>query len=534
MTSSAHRTFTVAGIVAAFVAACTAGPSSDDPSQITTRAERTRGEQTTGYGEVMYLMDRAAGLSPRAHSTTFGETVEGRPLPLLVVGDVADASPASVLAADRTRVWLQATIHGGEVCGKEALLELIRDLLTGTHDEWLSSLVLLIAPVYNADGNEQLGDHRPFQLGPLQGMGIRENAQGLDLNRDHIKLESPEARALVRAYVDYDPHLVIDLHTTNGTQHGYHLTYAPALHPNTHPDLDALVRESWLPAITDSIRSDTGWESYHYGNVPRGDDAETSWRTFDHRPRFNNNYVGLRNRIALLSEAYAYAPFDERIRVTRAFVDAALELAASQASEIAALVERIDQTSIAGQRLATRAALHRSEEPVSILMGATEEVANPYTRAPMRRRLDVAEPTEMPAYISFAASEDETVPATYYVPAELTNVIDLLAAHGVDGAPLEEDTVIEGEQFNVTASQTAERQFEGHRIRTVEGVWESAELSLPAGTLVLSTDQPAGRLLFSLLEPRSDDGLVAWNHLDDAITLGDRYPVVRRLPSASE
>ena len=106
---------------------------------------------------------------------------------------------------------------------------LLRDLVSGPYAAWRSSLTLLIAPIYNADGNERMAlDNRPYQLGPVGGMGTRRNAQGLDLNRDHMKLESPEARALVRAYTDYDPHVVIDLHTTNGTQHAYHLTYAAA------------------------------------------------------------------------------------------------------------------------------------------------------------------------------------------------------------------------------------------------------------------------------------------------------------------
>ena len=86
----------------------------------------------------------------------------------------------------------------------------------------------------------------------------------------------------------------------------------------------------------------------------------------------------------------------------------------------------------------------------------------------------------------------------------------------------------------VTASETADRPFEGHRIRTVEGEWEPAELRLTAGTLALSTTQPAGRLLFSLLEPRSDDGLVAWNILDDELAVNDTYPIVRQLASAAE
>ena len=58
---------------------------------------------------------------------------------------------------------------------------------------------------------------------PWAAMGQRPNAQGLDLNRDYMKLETPEARSLVRLFTEFDPHVTIDLHTTNGTYHGYHL-----------------------------------------------------------------------------------------------------------------------------------------------------------------------------------------------------------------------------------------------------------------------------------------------------------------------
>ena len=412
----------IAGLLAMLLPECVLAQPGDADSGMLTRAELTGYQETTGYDEVVQLVGRAAVLSDRVHATSFGTTVEGRALTLVVVGDVPDAGPASVRGADRVRVWLQANIHGGEVCGKEALLMLLRDLVTGAHEEWLSSLVLLIAPIYNADGNERLAsDNRPYQLGPIGGTGTRRNAQGLDLNRDHMKLESPEARALVRAYRDYDPHVVIDLHTTNGTQHGYHLTYAPPLHPNTHQAIDLLLRDEWLPAVTDAVRASDGWDFYHYGNVPRAAGAEPSWRTFDHRPRFNNNYVGLRNRLALISEAYAYAPFEERVAATLRFVEESLAFAHEHAGRIAALIADADTTPVAGRRLATRAVPRRSPEPVQILLGRTEEVPHPVTGAPMRRRLDVAEPTPMDEYVAFEAAEDglEVMPASYYVPADL-------------------------------------------------------------------------------------------------------------------
>ena len=530
------------GLAAAAVATALAVPGcglagpGDVGSDLLTRAERTGYEETTGYDEVVELVDRAAALSDRVHATSFGSTFEGRSLPLVVVGDVPDARPVSVRAEDRVRVWLQANIHGGEVCGKEALLMLLRDLVTGGHAEWRSSLVLLIAPIYNVDGNERMApDNRPYQLGPIGGMGTRRNAQELDLNRDHMKLESPEARALVRAYRDYDPHVVIDLHTTNGTQHAYHLTYAPPLHPNTHPAIDTLLRDEWLPAVTDAVRASDGWEFYHYGNVPRADGAAPSWRTFDHRPRFNNNYVGLRNRVAIISEAYAYAPFEERVAATLRFVEESLAFAHEHAGRIATLIAEADETPVAGRTLVTRVVPRRSPEPVEILLGRTEEVPHPVTRAPMRRRLDVAEPTPMDEYMAFEAAEDgvEVAPASYYVPADLTPVLDLLAAHGVDAVPLETDRAVSVEQFVISGTSLSERPFEEHYERGVEGTWIAAGRTVAAGTLAVPVTPRLGRLAFALLEPRSDDGVVNWNLLDEQLQADPIYPILRVPADAS-
>ena len=518
----------VASLLAMVLAECAL--AQPDDSALLTRAERTGYRETTGYDEVVQFLERGADLSARVHVTSFGTTVEGRALPLVVVGDVADARPASVMATDRVRVWLQANIHGGELCGKEALLMLLRDLVNGGHEEWLSSLTLLIAPIYNADGNERMAlDNRPYQLGPVGGTGTRRNAQGLDLNRDHMKLESPEARALVGAYRDYDPHVVIDLHTTNGTQHAYHLTYAPPLHPNTYPAIDALLRDEWLPAVTDAVKESDGWDFYHYGNVPRAEGAEPSWRTFDHRPRFNNNYVGLRNRIALISEAYAYASFEERVAATLRFVEESLAFAHEHAARVDALIAEADATPVVGRTLATRAIPRRAPEPVEILLGRTEEVPHPETGEPMRRRIDVAEPTSMDEYVAFEAAGDgaEIAPASYYVPPDLTPVVDLLAVHGVGGVPFEDDTAISAEQFVFSATSLSERRFEGHHERAVEGAWEAVERTVPAGTLVVPVMPRLGRLAFALLEPRSDDGIVNWNFLDEWIEAGSAYPILR-------
>ena len=163
-----------------------------------TRAERTAFEETSSYAEVRAFMDALAARTRRARIESFGRSEEGRDLPLLVLGDPPAASPAGARLSGRPVVFVMANIHAGEVEGKEALLHLARRLTTGDLQALLNGAVWLFAPIYNADGNEKVGDeNRSEQHGPIGGVGTRENARGLDLNRDYMKLDSAEARALV-------------------------------------------------------------------------------------------------------------------------------------------------------------------------------------------------------------------------------------------------------------------------------------------------------------------------------------------------
>ncbi|CAN5791320.1 M14 family metallopeptidase [soil metagenome] len=499
-----------------------------------TRAERTGFLETTRYEEIIDFLQVLDHASSEMHLTYFGYSHEGRALPLMVWGN-DDPAPEAVIATGKTRVFLQANIHAGEVEGKEALLILLREMADGRHAGWADSLVILVAPIYNADGNERVNlFNRPRQHGPLAGMGQRPNAQGFDLNRDHMKLDSPEAHALTSFLTRYDPHVAVDLHATNGTYHAYHLTYSPPLNPNTHPDIVSILREDWLPGIRDRVRADRGWEMYYYGNVPQAESpwaapsgAERGWYTFDHRPRFSNNYVGLRNRFAILSEAYAHLPFQERIQVTTVFVREIVDYAAHNAGSIRAVTEAADRTSIIGQQMAVRSDFSRSPSPVEILMGEVREERNPFSGEIILRRVDTVRREMMPEFGTFAATEREIVPAVYLIPADLTNVIFKLGAHGVAMERLTADRTLEEEQFHIHTSSSSETAFQQHHERTLTGVYRAATRRIPAGTVVVPMNQPLARLAFYLLEPRSDDGFVNWNVLDAQMDGATIYPITR-------
>lgn len=507
------------------------GGSTPDLSDLLTTAERTEFRATSSYNDVMAFLERVAAVDDRFHLTSYGTTSEDRSMPLLVIGDVADPSPETVRATGKVRVYLQGNIHAGEVCGKEALQMLVRDFAEGEYPNWTENMVLLVAPIYNADGNERFDlRNRRGQHGPVEGMGQRPNAQGYDLNRDHMKLISPEAQSVARLMAEYDPEVSVDLHTTNGSRHGYLLTYSPPLHPNTDSAIIDLLRDDLFPQMTENVKADHGWDYYYYGNVQGGEDGDLrGWYTFDHRPRFNNNYIGLRNRFALLSEAYAYASFEDRVMGSLYFVEEVLDYVHENHEAVQAAVAEADSRSLVDQELAVRAEFERSAEPVEILMGATEEdfYIQGADTVRMLLRVDSIIPEQMWEYGTFASTEDARVPSAYVILPEAQAAIDKVEAHGIRTTTLDTETTLQLDVFTVDSTAVSPREFQGVQERTIWGSFETVERTVPAGAVVVSTEQPLGRLAFTLLEPRSDDGLVNWALLDDVISVGSDYPILK-------
>ena len=525
--------------------------SGDDPPDLRTRAERTRFEQTSRYADVRQVLDDlAASQQQLVFLTSFGRSAEGRDLPLAVIGSPAPHDPAAARVSKKARVLLLANIHAGEVEGKEAALILARRLAGGDLRKLLDRVTVLVAPIYNADGNERISvDNRPAQFGPVGGVGTRETARGLDLNRDFVKLEASESQGLASLLSTWDPHVVIDLHTTNGSYHGYHLTYASSLAVNVDPRLLQTTRA--LLASARQVLSDRGWRSYSYGNfvaegaldreLTRPESGAPAWRTYDARPRFVTYGIGLRNRIAILSEAYSYLSFERRVRVTETFAETVLALVARRASTLTALTDEIDRATVrAGAAgalgpLGTRGRLTPLDGAVRILVGDVETRPHPVTGKPMTvMKESVARPVLMQDYAGFAPLDAVAAPRAYLVPgggahgALVDRLATLLARHGVVVERLQSPAALDVEAVTPGTVTRSERLFQGHHEVKLAGATRARRtLQAPAGSLRVSMGQPLARLIFHLLEPTSDDGIVTWNLIDEWLAAGEEVPVYR-------
>lgn len=252
------------------------------------------------------------------------------------------------------------------------------------------------------------------------------------------------------------------------------------------------------------------------------------WRTFEHVPRFHNNYVGLRNRFGLLSEAYSYATFEDRIKVTNDFVEEALNFANQHAAELKKAIADADRQRLVGAVEATSAQMKRGGM-IDVLMGEVEPITNPVTNTVMCGRKDVVHEEKMVDMRWFEPATTETVPSAYYVPASATKAIDLLKEHGIQMRQVARPVRGAGLESFAIESNDAAQTFEGHTMRKISGAWKAdARASVSAGWWEVPMTQPLARLAFYLIEPTSDDGLVAWNVLDEPLKDATVYPILRR------
>lgn len=523
-------------------------PTKAQTPALQSRAERSNYEETSRYEDVMSFLQALQKQTKLLRVESFGKTEEGRDLPLMIMGNPVVKTPQEAHASGKPIVFVQANIHAGEVEGKEAMQHLARRLALGDLRPLLDKLVILIAPIYNADGNEKIStNNRTAQHGPIEGVGTRENANRLDLNRDYMKMEAIEARALVGLFNRWDPHLIVDLHTTNGSYHGYHLTYAPMLNPNADARLISFERDKMLPAITDALLKQHKFRTYYYGNFTtkdalrfefenfqsqRQEGKEKVWSTFDHRPRFGNNYAGLRNRLTILSEAYSYLDFRGRVAVTEAFVEEIYKYCAAHGKEIVTLLKRVDKDTVARKTAEFGVAFeHKAlDQPVEILVGEVVRKQNPRSGKMMVTMVeDKITPVKMLDYGLFAAKRNVAVPRAYLLRNEagMKPILEKLKAHGLVMEELTKPMSLEVESFVIDKFTRATRVFQGHREITIKGHPQAQKVDFPAGSLVISTAQPLAKLAFYLLEAESDDGLVAWNFLDDYLGDGKVYPIYK-------
>jgi hypothetical protein len=267
---------------------------------------------------------------------------------------------------------------------------------------------------------------------------------------------------------------------------------------------------------------------------------EKGWQTFEHLPRYVTNYIGLRNRIAILDENYVHADFETRVRGNYSFLRAILDYCDSNRDEITRLVAEADGRTVRRglipketDAFAVEFELKELPGPVTIHGFETEGVARD-GGFPQIKKTDVKKTYTVPYFADFVPKRTVKFPFAYLLPDAEVQVVEKLLQHGIAVEKLGDRTTAEVESFRIKEIKGAERIYQGHRINAIKGDSTAETKEFPAGTIVVRTAQPLGTLAAYLLEPESDDGLAIWNFFDRAIVAQwgrgyQPYPVLKVL-----
>ncbi len=486
-----------------------------------TTVERTNYEATSTYTEVMTFIGELQKQSEFIRIETIAITIEGRDIPLMIIGNPLPENVEDLKNDDRIVVYLQGNIHAGEVEGKEATQMMARDLLKYPESDIMKNVVILINPILNADGNEKFStQNRKNQNGP-ESVGVRHNGQNLDLNRDAMKLETPEIRGLVMNVLNkWDPAISVDCHTTNGSYHEEPTTFVWMTNPNGDRNLINFMRDEMMPKVHRTL-----WEKYNVENIFYGEfidrlDYSKGWISYAAEPRYLVNYIGIRNRLAILNENYVYADFKTRVNASYHLLLTILEYASENKKEIKKLLSEVDQATIArGMKPALTDSFAIKYKglptPEKITIKAIEADTIPGMKGYWRfKQSDRKSTVTVDYFADYFLTEGVRFPYAYLLTIKDLELIDVLKTHGIEMEQLSTGINLPVEKFMINKLTGSKRLNQGHYTNNIEGEFIVEEKVFTEGTYVIRTGQKLGSLIAYLLEPQSDDGLLVWNYFD--------------------
>ncbi len=506
-----------------------------------TRAERTNFAETSHYDDVIAFIDSLKLLGAKIATGSIGKTSEGRELPYVIASRPLVSTPAAARQLHRPIAYIQANIHAGEVEGKEAMLSMLRDLVFDKKKNVLDSIVLIVQPIYNADGNEKWGPqakNRGSQNGP-ELVGTRQNASGWNLNRDYIGADAPETRGSLAMLNKWNPDLFMDLHTTDGSVHGYALTYSPSLAPaavNVIPYTTTMLAE-----IRRRMLDREGFYVQDYGDFSRprpdgrgaapggalggggfgrgdstargrrggaggggggggggfnrgpsleqiiADSIPTSgwvFSTYEPFARYGTNYYGLRNRVAILSEAFSHDPFARRVASTYDFVSEILSYVAANGHAIMqigpagdALVHAWASGTTPSPKLSLKSRMDTTRiedvrvEEVVPLTDSTKREAG----LGNRQRTGIIKLVRMPVMASFTPTLTSTLPFAYaFDSATAKAILPILGVHGIVVDRLDAPVTVTAQSYAVDSVLDRGRSETPRLMKDVTGTMERA------------------------------------------------------------
>ena len=488
----------------------------------TTPAEAAQFRTTPSYAQTLAYLQRLQQTAPgKIKLETFGMTPQGRPMTVVIASDDGSFTPDTARAAHKAVVLVQAGIHPGEIEGKDAGLMLLRDIaVSGRYPHLLDHVVLIYIPVYNVDGHEHSSPYNRINQNGPESMGFRGQAQYLNLNRDYIKAEAPETLAWLKLWQTWLPDFLIDIHTTDGADYQYDLTWYTEDPHKLDPVIAAWQRKLMEQAIP--AYEKLGHLASIYLEFKDGRDPRKGIENFGSGPRFSTGYAALQNRPGLLIETHMLKSYAVRVHAVYDLLRVVLDDINRNPSGL------LTATSQADADIVARTGDAHAQVPLTFKRDPAPTPFELKGYAFTQTHSDISndswiqyDPNKPVTYRidnwnGLLPDVSVTPPVAYVVPGEWKTIIDKLDAHGIAyrriGHPMKE---VDATAYRLDQPTWAARPFEGHlMLHSFTLHAHPVEVTLPAGSVIVPMNQRAANVAIELLEPQAPDSLLHWGYLD--------------------
>lgn len=496
--------------------------------QLQTPAERVNYSQGgTLYEPLMDFVWELESRSELMNVIKLTETLMGRDVVLAILSNPPVYKPSDLAKSEKPIVLIVNNVHGGEVAGKDAAMEIMRDLVMGDLRPLLDEVVVLVVPTINPDGAE---------------VRRRTNEEGFDMNRDYIKLESQEIQALVtQVIIGWQPDIWIDTH--HGGSAPYTLTYQTNMNPAGDQELVDFGNEYVLPRVRAALRAED-YDGFWYSG-PRTINGVEGWAPTSVEPRKQHVFGALANVVGFLFETPSGShrvinngtevvaiPQEERYRhqVRGEYIGQRemIRFAAENPEELKAVVRSARERAIQ---------LGNDDSDNDQIVLEYEQVANFNDsfwrrvggrggggRGGAQQEVQYEYVEDAPIFTKWEPTRTTTRPWGYVFPPRMTKIVPLLLEHDITVMRLTEPVSLEVEAYDATVVEHTQ-YFQAHYLKAVTADVVTESVEFPAGSFFVPSGQPRSNFVSYILEPETNDNLITWGYLDN---------VLRTTPSAEE
>ncbi len=466
-----------------------------------------------------WLATLAAQPGKGVHATVLhiGVSQQGLALQALLLSRTRNPDAASLLADKRPTVLIVAQQHGNEPAGSEAALVVARELAQGLLEPLLDKINVLIVPRANPDG---------------AAADQRSTANGIDMNRDHLLLNSPEARALAGLGRDYQPLVVLDAHEYTvvgrylqkfGTVQKFDALLQYAMTANL-PEFMGRASEEWYrrPAVAALKQQGLSSEWYYTTSTDVDDHVVSMGGT---QPDTGRNVNGLKNTVSMLLESRGVGI--GRLHIQRR-VHTQVTAMVSMLQSTAARADQLQQLRSYTEREVSSQACGRSGSKAVVAAGPTSvqfdlTMLDPATGADKQITVDWNSALELQTLKS------RTRPCGYWLSAAATAAVERLQLLGVQVLRVVDAGSVLGDSYRASGQTSAARQdvrgsiSDAQAIRLTEVDLVRGLVDTPPGSFYVPLGQPLANLVLAALEPDTQNSFFA-NHI--LPNLGDAARVV--------